>query len=419
MFLQSIHLEQVRSLSDVEFDFRIEDERTRKWTLLLGENGCGKSTVLRAIALLLAGEDALPELLGTPDSWIRNNATSCKMSARLVTKKKETRDISLSFSRGQSISQILKDNSSDLEQLNDALEYPQSNYPTIGYGASRRLTTGKSSRHSSENFFNAPRASAVATLFSSDASLNALESWAINMHYREGEQGLKLVKDTLTQLLPGLCFNSIERQAGTLLFDTPDGPVPLHQLSDGYQNMAGWCGDLLYRLVTTFRHRNRPLESRGLLLVDEIDLHLHPVWQRQLRKFLSEKFKNLQIIATTHSPLTAQQAGEGEIFVLHRESDPPRVNVTHWDGTASLLTTQQVITSPAFGLESTLSHEMQDARNEWKTRQSPSARKKLSQLKRHTLIPPDSKTTNLLKVIERELASRRPSSVAKGKTRKP
>lgn len=55
-----------------------------------------------------------------------------------------------------------------------------------------------------------------------------------------------------------------------------------------------------------------------MLIVDEIDLHLHPVWQRQLRNFLSDMFPNFQFILTTHSPLTAQQAGAGELFVMRR-----------------------------------------------------------------------------------------------------
>jgi predicted ATPase len=417
MFLQSLQLENVRSLGDVQFDFRSGDGKTRKWTLLLGENGCGKSTVLRAIGLILAGPDALPELIGSPDTWIRNGASSCRISARLITQKKETRDISLSFSRGENISRILKQNIAGLQLLTAALEHASSNYPLIGYGASRRSNTGGSRMQVSDGYFSNPRANALATLFAADAPLNALENWAVDLHYREKAAGLRLVKDTLAELLPSLEFHSIDRQAKALIFNTPDGRVPLQQLSDGYQNMASWCGDLLYRLVTTFSHRKKPLEARGLLLVDEVDLHLHPVWQRQLRTFLSDKFKYLQVIATTHSPLTAQQAGEGEIFVLHREPPANTVKATNLSGAASHLTTQQVILSPAFGLETTLSTEMQEARRDWRKQRSPAAKAKLSELKRPTLMPPDSKTTALLERIANELSARK--SVAKTSRKKP
>ncbi len=70
MFLRSVRLENVRSLAELELDFAAAGNESRRWTLVLGENGCGKSTILRAIALVLAGTEALPELLGDPDGWI-------------------------------------------------------------------------------------------------------------------------------------------------------------------------------------------------------------------------------------------------------------------------------------------------------------------------------------------------------------
>ena len=86
MFLKSIRVENVRAIAESELDFDDESGGTRKWTLLLGENGTGKSTLLRCIASLLCGRDALPELLGRdPSSWIRSgqsNACSCSETTR-------------------------------------------------------------------------------------------------------------------------------------------------------------------------------------------------------------------------------------------------------------------------------------------------------------------------------------------------
>ena len=81
-------------------------------------------------------------------------------------------------------------------------------------------------------------------------------------------------------------------------FQTMDGTVTLGELSDGYQNLAAWIGDLLYRITEAFAHHRQPLHARGLLLIDEIDAHLHPAWQRKLREFLTAKLPNFQIIAT-------------------------------------------------------------------------------------------------------------------------
>jgi ABC-type multidrug transport system ATPase subunit len=404
MFLQNLRIENVRSLEDVELSFRRDDGSTRQWSLLLGENGCGKSTVLRCAALLLAGPDALTELLGLPDSWIRNGAKSCRISATLVTQKMEVRELSLTFSRGQSISSILRSNAVSLQPLVAALERSEvSNYPVIGYGASRRLASGRGKSRAADGFYSNPRANAMATLFSADAPLNALDTWAMDLHYRQKAAGLRLVKEALDQLLPGMEFDSIDREAGTLMFKTPDGPVPLNQLSDGYQNMAGWCGDLLYRLVTTFGHRKNPLAARGLLLVDEIDLHLHPVWQRKLRSFLAEKLKNFQVLATTHSPLTAQQSEADELMTLERHVSTKSVSLHHYAGAANLLSTQQLLASPVFGMESTRSAKMQSARQAWRAERSTEAAAVLATEVRPTLMPEASRTQALLGRIEKEL----------------
>ena len=75
----------------------------------------------------------------------------------------------------------------------------------------------------------------------------------------------------MKDFLPGISFHSIVRDKKQVLFETVDGIISLDQLSDGYQNMAAWIGDLLYRITETFRDYNNPLSARGVLLIDEID----------------------------------------------------------------------------------------------------------------------------------------------------
>ncbi len=73
MYLNRIEIENLRAIRKLSLDFGA-GETTRRWTVLLGENGCGKSTVLKAIGLVLAGSDALAELLVDVDEWILNGA---------------------------------------------------------------------------------------------------------------------------------------------------------------------------------------------------------------------------------------------------------------------------------------------------------------------------------------------------------
>lgn len=350
MFLTNVELTNVRCIRSMTLPLEMASGVTRKWTLLLGDNGVGKSTLMRSIGLVLAGSSALAELIGDPDSWVRVGEKECTISADLETADGEKRHISLKISRGDTIKEVYEANKETLELLDRAIARAARNYLVIAYGASRRLSSTKLSTQPVTSRFRHPRANNVATLFSPDAMLNPLETWAIDLHYRKQDEGLVIINEALRKLLPGMTFKGIDRDKRDLIFDTVDGEVPLAYLSDGYQNMAAWCGDLLFRITDTFEDYKDPLAARGVLIVDEIDLHLHPVWQRQLRNFLNDMFPNFQFILTTHSPLTAQQASAGELFVMKRPTpdDAPVLEPIAIEPRTMLV--HQLLMSPVFGI---------------------------------------------------------------------
>lgn len=365
MFLRAIHLKNVRCLSDIELSFNNEDGSTRKWTLLLGENGTGKSNLLKAIALVTAGSDAISDLIDDPDSWIQHGAEFCEIDALLVTKRNVERHISLRIERGDSRSDVIVRAKEGLDEIDDALDHAKRSYFVAGYGVSRRLSShgtimGKADR------FRDLRAQSVATLFDRNADLTALESWAMDLDYRSTESGsgLKTVQQALNSFMPGVKFKGIDRENGQLMFETSDGIIPLRYLSDGFQDVASWIGDLLYRITETFVDYNNPLRARGLLLIDEIELHLHPQWQRNLIDFLGKKLPHFQIIATTHSPLTAQQANEGELFHLSRHGKS--VSLKAFSGTPKNFLIQQLLTTDLFGLETAESVEVEQRKKEYR-----------------------------------------------------
>ncbi len=362
MYLVRIALHDVRSIKNLNLDFRTTGDEPRRWTLLLGENGCGKSSVLRAIGLLLAGSEALPELLGDPDAWIRNGAEQCRIEGTLVTLKGEVREIALHLRRGDGIRQIFSNNQESLEALDNAIFKAERNYFVLGYGVSRRPTPIKNRSTFPDERSRVPRAQGLMTMFSSDANLVSLEQWVMDLDYREGTSSMTAVKAALDQLLPGMTFSHIDRKKRQIIFTTVDGDVPLSQLSDGYQNMAAWCGDLLYRITETFPDRKNPLSTRGVLLIDELDLHLHPIWRRSLVDFLSTVLPNFQFIATTHSALTAQQSGEHELYVIRRDTPNHAPTLVPFVGEPRKLMLHQLLMSPMFGLESLDSIEVENAR---------------------------------------------------------
>ena len=414
MFLQEIRLRNFRCFDDLTISFVQDDGGIRKWTILLGENGSGKSNLLKGIALITAGSDALPELLGAPDEWIQYRKQFCELEAVMVTKGEKERQIKLRINRGDGPSDVILRNQESLRQLDATIEHSQRNYFVVGYGATRHLSPERNLRGEGKRSATA-RARNVVTLFDPDALLAPLESWAMDLDYRKNRAGVDTVRKVLTSFLREVSFSRIDKQKKQLLFKTRYGIVPMHMLSDGYQNMASWVGDLLYRVSETFDDYKTPLKARGLLLIDEIDLHLHLKWQRELLRFVNQRLPNLQLIVTTHSPITAQQAGKGELHHLERVGKKIRLEV--FDGVPKSLLLHQLVMSDLFGLESDESVETETKKKAFrrlrdKGKLSPAEEKKLQSLtdeldglpsiqRSHSVL--DDEQTELLRRIEREL----------------
>lgn len=364
MFLRKLKIQNVRSIEQLELSFLDGEDSTRKWTLLLGENGTGKSSVLRSIGLVMAGSEALSDLLVNTDSWIRVGKQECTIEAELITADKKQRDVRLNIKRGDKIRDVFNRNKETLDLLDRAIEHADRNYLTIGYGVSRRLSDDKSL--SRQESMKSPRAQCVATLFKPDAKLTPLESWAMDLDYRRPD-GWRVVKNALNEFLPDVKFKKIDKEHKRLIFKTLDGDVQLSFLSEGYQNVLSWCGDLLFRITEIFKDYKRPLNSRGLLLIDEVDLHLHPIWQRSLIQFINSKLPNFQIIATTHSPLTAHQAREGELYFLKRDEETKLPKLINYEGDPSKLLLHQLLMSPIFGLQTADSLQVEQMKEEYVT----------------------------------------------------
>ena len=129
------------------------------------------------------------------------------------------------------------------------------------------------------------------------------------------------------------------------------GLIPLHELSLGYKTLIAWMVDFAKGLLDRYPDSPNPLAEPAVCLVDEIDLHLHPKFQRTIIKFLTDTFPSTQFIVTAHSPLIVIAAEErpldANIILLKREGDQTvvvndPVDVTNWS-------VDQVLNSDLFG----------------------------------------------------------------------
>ena len=372
MFLKMISLKNVKCFSDITLSFESENDSIRsfenengsirKWTLLLAENGMGKSTLLKAIALATSGTDAIADLLEESSDWVRYGKRNCEISALLTTKEEEEREIRLIIDRRDTPEQVVERNEKDLAWL-DSTEEEDRNYFVLGFGASRRFSTENGLRTNTSGFTN-KRAQRVATLFNPDASITRFDSRTMPF------DDLNVLSDLLPEI------NGIDKQNGQLLFDTPDGIVPLHCLSDGYLAIVTWMGDLLLQVLENFKDfkcsKRSPFNKRGLLLIDEIDLHLHPKYQRQLLTSLDKWLPNFQFVVTTHSPMTAQQAHAAELHCLTREAED--ISIFPFLGDPRILLLHQLIMSPLFGLDTDESKDVEDMKNRYRQLRDKSER---------------------------------------------
>jgi hypothetical protein len=209
-----------------------------------------------------------------------------------------------------------------------------------------------------------------------DHRLDDIKQWIVNVEARSREQGnerwrqlLERFFDVLRELTPGetLEFDSVDAATWQVRVRTDDGVISIDQLSQGMNSIIAWVGNLLQRMYDIHQGSDDPAAQGAFVLIDELDAHLHPAWQRLVPKLTRTHFPKVQFLSTSHSPLVVGNLEAGELFVSSRE---PR---TLPDGTDRLVATieaaevdpqglraDQILTSPLFGLMTSRSPKLDD-----------------------------------------------------------
>jgi predicted ATP-binding protein involved in virulence len=137
----------------------------------------------------------------------------------------------------------------------------------------------------------------------------------------EGRE-LKFVTKTIENFVPGYANLRVKRfPRPHMLVDKEGTEISLDQLSDGEKNLIALVGDIARRLSIANPNSEKPLDGEGVILIDEIDLHLHPSWQRLMIPQLTKSFPNCQFIITTHSPQVLSHVHHENIFLLKNDKD--------------------------------------------------------------------------------------------------
>jgi hypothetical protein len=161
-------------------------------------------------------------------------------------------------------------------------------------------------------------------------------------------------------LTPGirLRFGQVNPDTHEVTVVTDDGEVPIEMVSQGMTSLMGWVGVLLQRLYEVYGDDTDPAGRYALVLIDEIDAHMHPEWQQTVVHGLREVFPRVQFVATTHSPLVVGGMAPEQVVRLRRDDQGAvvRVEVTP---DMTMGRADQVLTSRLFGMRTTLDQETQ------------------------------------------------------------
>lgn len=136
---------------------------------------------------------------------------------------------------------------------------------------------------------------------------------------------LLAVRDAIESILPGFSELHVRRSPLRMIVMKGKEELVIDQLSDGEKCLLAMVGDLARRLAIANPGLKKPLEGNAVVMIDEIDLHLHPEWQRMIVPALEQTFPNCQFFLTTHSPQILSHVRAEKIFVLHRTGENTQV----------------------------------------------------------------------------------------------
>lgn len=336
--IQSIGITNYGPIRDVNIENIPENT---KWIFITGENGSGKTSILKGIATMLANEKiGKDELNDEADIELKCSLYSSDGTVNI-------------FSRG-------------VEKRGNSKQILISGLAS--YGASRLTTNHPNAVTSSMRNFRS-RTSTTYGLFHGDGILYDLmykyRRWENTLKDKQVQERFDYIKEVLYELVPNLneiAFDYKSDPPTTLYIEEDENAdeesdakykaVPFTKLASGIRSMVAMFGDMMCRLFEQQPYKTDPSELTGVVIIDEIDIHLHPILQKRIVEQLTKTFTGIQFIATTHSPIPILGAPENsKIFYVSRNiNDGVQVrNMDHID--FSNLLPNTLLTSPIFGLE--------------------------------------------------------------------
>jgi predicted ATP-binding protein involved in virulence len=338
MKIKTLHLQNFRGIRDLKFEF---DD---KLSALVGVNGAGKSSILDCAAILLSrltsaisstkpggrqfGPDDVRNQENSATAWIQvehdGNLFDWKMTKTRAGRPHEVvSDLGGAKELAQSVQHMLEADSTAPVPL--AVFYPVNR-------AVLDIPVRIREKHTFDQI-----AAHYGALTGAQNNFRIFFEWyreredVENETFRRREseplireehgktypdRQLEAVRRAIPHFLPGFTNLHVQRQPHRMVINKGGEELMVNQLSDGEKCTLALVGDFARRLALACPGLEDPLRAPGIALIDEIDLHLHPGWQRRVVPALQRAFPNCQFIITTHSPQVVSEVPSQQIWIL-------------------------------------------------------------------------------------------------------
>ena len=323
--LQRLRVQQYRCFEDLVLHFPAQQDGG--WTILVGENGTGKTSLLQAIVLGLMDPRPLTSLDNTPWRMCRQNPAGQSAARVSVDLGIDDRVVKLEKSVDSRLGAYIEDKGEPLE------ESPL----VLGFSARRRIARPGELPESDNR-----EVERVRGLFDPNLPLLAHDAFTVLPDNKARRKFAEVARNVITYQLAGTGDDSAQRmfplvdevqlrgRSGVVrnqqLLEQDrfvlrygadyQARVAVEELSDGYQAMLPIVLEILVQATLETKQVPDPASLRAIVLIDDLEAHLHPRWQRTVVPLLREKFPSCQFVVTTHSPLVAASADPGEVQVL-------------------------------------------------------------------------------------------------------
>lgn len=293
--------------------------------VLYGINGSGKTSILRGISLLFAQilnkvvENQFKQEIALSDDDITYKNTEMTLSGNLIFKDQEIHSLGLRYEKSPGKKKTVnKKEFSDLMTSFSDLYLAENNaLPVFAhYGVNRAVLDVPLSIRTKHEF---GELAAYQNAIGSSTDFRTFFEWFRNQEDIENERkisdsdlsyedpSLGAVRKAICSMLPGLSDIKINRKPLRMCATKNGKRLNIEQLSDGEKCALAMLGDLARRLSIANPDSDDPLSGYGIVLIDEVELHMHPSWQRKIIPTLRSTFPNIQFIITTHSPLALSE----------------------------------------------------------------------------------------------------------------